>query len=72
MAIRPQVVYVCAHCLKVSAVQEICHDEDMLKCECGAPGDERSRPITVQGRLVTHAPRWWVEACCTRAQTNVQ
>ncbi len=72
MADRPQVVYVCAHCLKVAVAQEICHDEEMLECECGSPGDERSRPITVQGRLVTRAPRWWVETCCARAQTNLQ
>jgi len=43
----------------------------MVTCDCGEPGDERSRPITTpDGRLVSRAPRWWVETCCDLARAE--
>ncbi len=69
MAGSGRTIYVCAKCLKVSPVADTCHGELMAECDCGSPGDERSRPImTAEGRLVTRAPRWWVDANCARAK----
>jgi len=64
-----RVIYVCTQCLRISPNEATCHNEAMIECDCGLPGDERSRPVmTAQGKLVTHAPRWWVETCRARAK----
>jgi len=64
MTQKGRIVYVCPRCLRVAGEQEECHGQLMVECDAGMPGDERSRPITtLEGELVTHAPRWWVEKC---------
>ncbi len=41
-----------------------CHPHSSVKCDAGVPGDERSMPLfDAQGRILTRAPKWWVEAC---------
>lgn len=64
MVQKGRIVYVCRQCLRVAGEPDECHDRPMIECDAGAPGDERSRPVTTpDGELVTHAPRWWVEMC---------
>ncbi|MBI5305625.1 MAG: hypothetical protein HY868_26080 [Chloroflexi bacterium] len=57
-------VYVCRVCHRVGARTLTCHVGKSAKCNAGAPGDERAKPLyDAQGNLVTRAPKWWVDAC---------
>ncbi len=57
-------VYICRTCHRVDQRPMTCHPGQSIKCDTGAFGDERSRPLfDEQGRLVTRAPKWWVDAC---------
>ncbi len=59
-----QAIYVCRVCHRVDQRPLTCHPGKMLRCNTGAPGDERSKPLfDARGRLVTRAPKWWVDAC---------
>ena len=67
MSQQRRIVYVCPKCLRMSWELEECHGQPMYECDAGVPGDKRSQPImTTNGRLVTHAPRWWVDKCLER------
>ncbi len=76
MAKTGRLVYICRTCHRVGQRPLTCHPRSSVKCDAGAPGDERSMPLfDVRGRLVTRAPKWWVEACFgqkkeTRKQVN--
>lgn len=57
-------VYVCRVCHLVGWRPLTCHPGQSVQCNAGAPGDERSKPLfDAEGRLVTRAPKWWVDAC---------
>ncbi len=57
-------IYVCRICHRVDQRPMTCHPGQSVKCDAGTFGDERSRPLfDKNGRLVTRAPKWWVEAC---------
>ncbi len=57
-------VYICRVCHLVGLKPLSCHPGRSVACDAGAPGDERSKPLfDRQGRLVTRAPKWWVDAC---------
>jgi hypothetical protein len=57
-------IYICRTCHRVGQRALTCHPGQSVKCDAGTPGDERSMPLFDQGgRLVTRAPKWWVEAC---------
>lgn len=57
-----RIIYVCETCLSISNAPGECHGTKMLKVDAGEPGSERSKPIIgEEGRLKSHAPRWWVE-----------
>jgi hypothetical protein len=55
--------YLCPICFEVSESQRAHHGRLMLQCNPGQPGDERRKPvISGDGRLHSHAPRWFLEA----------
>lgn len=57
-------IYICRTCHRVGARALTCHPRASVKCDAGAPGDERSMPLfDAHGHLATRAPKWWVEAC---------
>ncbi len=64
MAKQGRAIYICRVCHRVGQRALTCHPRASVKCNAGAPGDERSMPLfDAQGRIVTRAPKWWVEAC---------
>jgi hypothetical protein len=57
-------VYICRVCHLVGLKPLNCHPGNSVVCDAGEPGDERSKPLfDRQGRLVTRAPKWWVDEC---------
>ena len=57
-----RVVYICDHCMTAAEREENCCGHTMVRYDAGTPGSERSKPLyTPDGRLRTHAPRWWLE-----------
>ncbi len=57
------IVYICPMCFEVSDIERTHHGRRMIRCDAGAPGDERRKPvINGDGRLHSHAPRWFLEA----------
>ncbi len=59
-----RLVYICRVCHRVGQRPPECHPGNAVECDAGTPGDERSKPLfDERGRLVTRAPKWWVEAC---------
>ncbi len=64
-------IYMCRQCLRASDVPGECHGEPMVECCCGYPGDFGTRPVTeADGRIVTHAPRWWAEQTWATARRH--
>ena len=64
MQVRGRAIYVCRVCHRVAQEPLDCHPGQSVDCDAGAPGDERSKPLfDANGRLVTRAPKWWVDAC---------
>lgn len=58
-----RILYKCPICLRCSDTQDFCHRHQMVRCEMGEPGDESTQPVQASdGRVLTHAPRWWVMA----------
>jgi hypothetical protein len=55
--------YLCPTCFNISESARECHSRQMIRCDAGQPGDERRKPvINGDGRLHSHAPRWFLEA----------
>jgi hypothetical protein len=55
--------YICPICFTVCDEWRECHDRPMILCDAGEPGDERRKPLRDNtGRLISHAPRWFLEA----------
>ncbi len=64
MARTGRTIYICGTCHRVGQQPLTCHPRASVKCDAGAPGDERSMPLfDPHGHLATRAPKWWVEAC---------
>jgi hypothetical protein len=58
-----RVFYLCPVCFRRSESDDECHAQRMVVCDAGEWDDERRRPIVgADGRLLTHAPRWFLEA----------
>ncbi|MDQ4076085.1 MAG: hypothetical protein M3220_07540 [Chloroflexota bacterium] len=61
--VASRIVYICEICFRASDTPDTCcGGHRMVRCDAGEPGSERSRPLyDDEGRLLTHAPRWWLE-----------
>jgi hypothetical protein len=56
------VFFMCAVCFRVSLELDVCHGRSMLYCDAGCWGDEcRKPPMAANGRILTRAPRWWLQ-----------
>jgi hypothetical protein len=67
---QEQVFYICPKCFRVCETEAKCHEHLMVICETGHPGDEIRKPVLDQnGRLVSRAPRWYLEALSRERQT---
>ncbi len=56
-----RIVYMCEVCFAVSDKPTLHHGQPMIECDAGCPGDDVTRPVVdEQGRILTHAPKWWV------------
>lgn len=68
---KERTVYICRVCHLVGTRPLTCHSGQSVRCSAGAAGDERSKPLfDAQGRLVTRAPKWWVDACFRAKRTG--
>ncbi len=68
-----RIVYLCRHCFAASEAAGDCAGcgHAMVRCDAGEPGSERSRPLyDAEGRLLTHAPRWWLERHAQQTRLN--
>jgi hypothetical protein len=55
--------FLCPTCFAASEQRDECHGHGMVRCEPGKPDDRRRRPLMDgEGRLTSHAPRWFLEA----------
>ena len=62
MAGVPQMLYICPICFRASSEVDVCHNRPMFCCDAGDWGDECRKPlIAPDGRILTHAPRWWLQ-----------
>lgn len=60
---QKQVFYLCPICFRVCETEEECHEHQMVFCETGHPGDELRKPMMDNyGKMVSRAPRWYLEA----------
>jgi hypothetical protein len=59
----PIVFYICPVCFEICETRRDCHGHAMVHCDTVAPDDERRKPLfDAGGRLVSRAPRWFLEA----------
>jgi hypothetical protein len=55
--------YLCPICFEAFECAGEHHGHRLLRCDPGAPGDERRKPtINGAGRITYRAPRWFLEA----------
>ena len=56
-----RIIYMCEVCLVMSDKPAAHHGHMMIECDAGCEGDDCTQPvIDPAGRLLTHAPKWWV------------
>lgn len=60
-----RVLYKCANCLSTFVDQPgnpcpVCNLDHVQEVHVGEPGSESTKPVIENGRVQTHAPRWWV------------
>jgi len=61
MSEEHRIVYMCEVCLAVSEKPALHHDQMMIECDAGCPGDDCTVPVIDDtGHILTHAPKWWV------------
>jgi hypothetical protein len=59
--------YLCPTCFEASECECMDHLHRMIRCDPGAPGDERRKPVmNGKGTVKSHAPRWFLEAVGAR------
>jgi hypothetical protein len=59
-------IYICPVCFQVCDSVKECHAHRMIACNPGRPGDKRRKPVEDRfGKLVSRAPRWYLEAVGT-------
>jgi hypothetical protein len=57
-----RIVFICERCLLAAGSAGECCDQPRTRYDAGEPGSEMSQPLyDEEGRLLTHAPRWWLE-----------
>jgi hypothetical protein len=62
MAEKHQIFYMCGVCFRASSEAKLCHGRPMLYCDTGCWGDQCRMPLmATNGRLLTRAPRWWLQ-----------
>jgi len=62
MTEKHEAFYLCSVCFRTSTEAETCHNHPMHCCDTGRWGDECRKPLmTASGRLLTRAPRWWLQ-----------
>lgn len=55
--------FICPICFEVCDSCRDCHGHTMICCDAIEAGDERRKPVFgVGGRLISRAPRWFLEA----------
>jgi|GEM_PF-3520281 len=63
MSSYEEIFYLCPTCFEVCLVPREGHPHRMLACRAGELGDERRKPpMDPHGRLLSRAPRWYLEA----------
>lgn len=65
------VIFICPKCFQILESRNVPHEHDrrLIRCEPGSPVDRRRRPPFRQdGHVMTHAPRWYLEAIGTFPQ----
>ena len=68
---QEQVFYICPKCFRVCETESECHEHLMVICETGHPGDEKRKPvIDSDGRLVSRAQLWYLEALSRERDTG--
>ena len=61
MSDRRRILYMCEVCLAASERPMLHHGRMMIECDAGREGDDDTQPVTdAAGRILTHAPKWWV------------
>jgi hypothetical protein len=59
-----KILYICPSCFTVCETPVEEHSHRVIECYVGESNDIRRKPITDKyGRLVSRAPRWYLEAC---------
>jgi hypothetical protein len=60
-----RVLYKCVNCLSTfneppASLCPVCNCDHVLEVHVGEPGSESTKPVVENGKVQTHAPRWWV------------
>jgi hypothetical protein len=57
-----RIVFICERCLSSDDSPGECCDHPRVRYDAGEPGSALSQPLyDEEGRLRSHAPRWWLE-----------
>jgi hypothetical protein len=60
---REEHFYICPICFRVCENDIECHAHQLLECRVGGYEDDRRKPVKNRfGKLVSRAPRWYLEA----------
>lgn len=60
---KDSVFYICPVCFQTCDTEIECHRHQMVECVPGKAGTYRRQPVhDSSGRLVSRAPRWYMEA----------
>jgi hypothetical protein len=55
--------FICPMCFRICDADQECHQHRTLRVDAGPPGDARRQPVNDRfGRMVSRAPRWYLEA----------
>jgi hypothetical protein len=68
-------LYLCENCFHASDQPGVCPDcgQALIECCPGEPDDPSRRPLMDQeGRLLTHAPLWWMKRYKRPAGTSLK
>ena len=66
------IFFLCPVCFEASEHQLECHGHLMVLVNPGEPGDERRKPLIRKGRIISNAPRWFLEQRRSRVEDDEQ